>query len=89
MKSENKDKVVNIFCIYTTLSIVISILAWMAVGLGLVSVSAVYTSSIGAAGWALACLAYMLGLFMVYRLKNMAKSVSPLSQYIPPFKPWH
>lgn len=81
MKSE--DKVVNLFCIYTILSIVISILAWMAVGLGLISIPTVYNSSIGIAGWALAGVTYMLGLVMVYRLKKHGETNIPVFAIYP------
>ncbi len=68
MKSE--DNIIKLFCVYTILSVVISIFAWLAVGIGLVSISPNYIASIGILGWGLACLVYMLGLFMVYRLKQ-------------------
>ena len=83
---KTQDKIVNFFCIYTALSIVISIFAWAAVGLGFVSVPIIYTTGIGAAGWALAGLSYMLGLLMVYQLTKYGKvgvaafAVYPASQ---------
>src|SRR5690554_5450779 len=79
---KTKDKVINIFCVYTVLSIAISIVAWLAVALGLVSIPAFYIAEISAAGWTLAGLAYVFGLFMCYRLSKYGSvSVASFAAY--------
>lgn len=78
-----RDKIINLFCIYTVLSIAISMLAWAAVGLELLSVSPFITSNISATGWVLGCLIYMFGLYSVYRLHNYARvSIVVFGAYI-------
>lgn len=79
---KTKDKVVNIFCVYTTLSIAISIAAWLAVALGLVSIPAFYIAEISTAEWILAGLAYSCGSFMCYRLSKFGSvSVACFAAY--------
>lgn len=65
---EYQDKVVNLFSVYTILSLSISIVAWAAVGLGFISISTEILSGIGLVDWSFAFLVYSLGFYVVYKL---------------------
>ena len=62
MKSQ--DKVIDLFCVYTFASVAISILAWVAVGLDLVTVPSIYTSGIGGLAWGIGVAIYAIALYL-------------------------
>ena len=79
---KTQDKVLNLFCVYTLLSVVISILAWASVGTGLISVSPIYTSGISGVAWILGAAIYLIAIYLVYQLHNRGRvSIATFGAY--------
>lgn len=68
-----EHKIINLFNIYTTLSISISMVAWLIVTLGYVNVPAGIINRIGPFEMALAIIIYGLGLANVWTLSKAKK----------------
>ncbi|MGB5371461.1 MAG: hypothetical protein WBN18_13615 [Flavobacteriaceae bacterium] len=68
-----EHKIINLFNIYTTLSISISMVAWLIVTLGFVNVPAGIINRIGSFEMALAIIIYGLGLANVWTLSKAKK----------------
>ena len=68
-----EHKIINLFNIYTTLSISISMVAWLIVTLGYVNVPAGIINRIGSFEMALAIIIYGLGLANVWTLSKAKK----------------
>lgn len=75
---KQKEKIINVFIIYTALSISISILAWIMVTLGFVHVPEAITNQIGSFEIALAIIIYGLGIANVWTLSSTKKFYSEL-----------
>lgn len=60
--------IIKLFCVYTFLSIVISILAWLSVAGGIVEVSPWIHSGISVTDWLVAAAIYALGMYAAVRL---------------------
>ncbi|MES2676229.1 MAG: hypothetical protein V4660_18470 [Pseudomonadota bacterium] len=65
------NKIVNLFCIYTAISIAITAIAWSAVWLNLISVAPFNVANISSMSWLLSGLTGLFGLYTIYKLKNM------------------
>lgn len=62
------DKIINLFCVYTFVSIFISIAAWLLVSLGVVLISPLIIPAISEIDWLMAATLYGLGLYSIHRL---------------------
>lgn len=65
------NKIVNLFCIYTAISIVITAIAWCAVWLNLISVAPFNVANISSMSWLLSGLTGLFGFYTIYKLQNM------------------
>ena len=63
-----RSKVVNLYCTYTGLSVVISILAWLVVFLGYANVAPAILNDIGVVDWMLGFVIYFMALWIVFNL---------------------
>lgn len=77
-----RSKVVTLFCVYTGLSIGISVSAWIAVALGFVYVSPSVLVEISFVDWIFGACIYCLGAYLIYELYHQRLNLFCFATYV-------